>query len=147
MEQITRETFKQSFLLRWLRVMRLRYSPIPPSQTNSCLLGRQCDPFGVHVLPPPSHLSHLILDRYQDSDLPLTYVEGLSALHHSASGGGVTPNNPISPPRTESWERSLVLNLLARPGAPALSSACIMTHFGCLSSFLLPGNSLRHRSE
>lgn len=98
MEQITRETFKQSFLLRWLRVMRLRYSPIPPSQTNSCLLGRQCDPFGVHVLPPPSHLSHLILDRYQDSDLPLTYVEGLSALHHSASGGGVTPNNPISPP-------------------------------------------------
>lgn len=58
---------------------------------------------GVDLVPPPSHSSHLILEQYQDSDLPLTSTEWDGhkrthfPLHHSASSSSGMPNNPISP--------------------------------------------------
>lgn len=37
----------------------------------------------VDLVPPPSHFSHLILERYQDSDLPLTSTEGTDTKGHT----------------------------------------------------------------
>lgn len=38
--------------------------------------GRQVDLLQLDLVPLPSHSSHLILEQYQDSDLPLTSTEG-----------------------------------------------------------------------
>ena len=45
-------------------------------ETSSCLLGKVSDLLWVDLVPPPSHSSHLILEQYQDRDLPLTSREG-----------------------------------------------------------------------
>ena len=75
-------------------------SPSATRQTRWCLLGRQSDPFGVHAVSPLSHLSHLILDRYQDSHLPLTSAQGHS-LHFITQRQAVVARQTI--PLAPSW--------------------------------------------
>lgn len=106
-----------------------------------CLLGKESDLFYADLVPPPSHLSHLILEQYQDSDLPLTSTEGMDTkrntpLHHSVAINGAMPNNSISPqPKARTATMSRINQLSAHLKIFSLVhpcthvSACIMNWF------------------
>lgn len=115
--------------------------------TNSCLLGNESDLLYVDLVPPPSHFSHLILEQYQDSDLPLTSTEGTDTeghtLHFITQRQAMVACQTIplahgQKPRTAamSWiNRSPHSNILSAVYPCTHVPACIMNSFRDTPSF------------
>lgn len=90
------ETTIVTRILKWLNITQNWSLPVSlpsnllkislschPESGSSCLLEKASDLLYVDSEPPPSHSSHLILEQYQDSDLPLTSTEGTDTEGHS----------------------------------------------------------------